>query len=130
MIIRILIGSVSCSFTLKCCQLTEDVSCKCMHAATRVCHCNGEWGQVHCRPSLQLVQELVWISSDALSHCLTFCVSPQLQASLAEETLIVLSQLLPNATNITQRLDLLMRAVREQVNSTLGITETFVQVQL
>ena len=30
MIIRISIGSVSCSFTLKCCQLTEDVSCKCI----------------------------------------------------------------------------------------------------
>ena len=99
-----------------------------MHAATRVCHCNGEWGQVHCRPSLQLVQELVWISSHALSHCLAFCVT-QLQASLAEETLIVLSQLLPNATNVNQRLDLLVRAVREQLNSTLGITETFVQVQ-
>ena len=28
--------------------------------ASRVCHCNGEWGQVHCRPSLQLVEELVW----------------------------------------------------------------------
>ena len=26
----------------------------------RVCHCNGEWGQVYCHPSLQLVEELVW----------------------------------------------------------------------
>ena len=56
------------------------------------------------------------------------CVTHQLQASLAEESLIVLSQLLPNATNITQRLDILVRAVREQVNSTLGVTETFIQV--
>ena len=46
--------------------------------ATRVCHCNGEWGQVHCRPSLQLVQEstqhLVWKLCRALSHCI-FCSS-------------------------------------------------------
>ena len=27
---------------------------------SRVCHCNGEWGHVHCYPSIQLVEELVW----------------------------------------------------------------------
>ena len=98
------------------------------YTVTRVCHCNGEWGQVHCRPSLELVQELVWNNvCESIVHYLLLCMT-QLQASLAEESLLFQSLLLPNATNITQRLDLLMRAVREQINSTLGITETFVQV--
>ena len=111
----------SCSF------YTKDVLFVCI--ATRVCHCNGEWGQVHCRPSLELVQELVWkLSHKSPSSHIVFVT--QLEASLAEESLIVQSLLPPNATNITQRLDLLMRAVREQLNSTLGITETFVQVQV
>ena len=43
---------------------------------------------------------------------------------------MIQSQLLPNTTTITQRLDLLMRAVQQQLNTTQGITETFLQVHI
>ena len=43
---------------------------------------------------------------------------------------MIQSQLLPNTTTITQRLDLLMRAVQQQLNTTQGITETFLQVSI
>ena len=54
----------------------------------------------------------------------------QLEASLAEDSLMIQSLLLPNSTTITQRLDLLMRAVQEQLNTTQGITDTFLQVHV
>ena len=47
---------------------------------------------------------------------------------ISEDSLVILSQLLPNTTTITQRLDLLMRAVQQQLNTTQGITDTFLQV--
>ena len=42
----------SISHVLNCIHLS-------IRTAIRVCHCNGQWGPVHCHTSLQLAQELV-----------------------------------------------------------------------
>ena len=61
-----------CYFTSMCCEDVSFVINYCI--ATRVCHCNGEWGPVHCHPSLQLVEELVCYHYRSSKHAYCSCI--------------------------------------------------------
>ena len=100
--------------------------CVSLHVATRVCHCNGSWGPVHCSISVELVEEQVRSDRPLPSHliyslCLQVEVSP-------EAGLVTLLELPPDSINNSQRLTILESAFRVQMSRVIGVRMSFVEV--